>query len=264
LDISNLKKLILLSLIFFVWTAQLFAQRVQAVNPQEKVRNYVTDKSSILTPGQIQLLESKLSNFEKETSNQVVVYIIPSLNGESLEETSYDIAAKNGIGQKGKDNGVLLFIVTEDRKLRIEVGYGLEGVLPDALAGQIIRKEITPYFKQGKYYEGINAGVDAIIAATKGEYTADKKTSEKEEGFNVGICGLPVVIFFLFFGFGFFFIFSMIHRIFGWGGGSGSGTWWNSGGWSSGSGSSWSSGSSFGGFSGGGGSFGGGGASGSW
>lgn len=259
-----MKRLLLLSIIFFIWTAHVFAQKVQAVQPQTKIRNYVTDNSSILTPDQISQLETKLSNFEKETSNQVVVYIIPSLNGESLEETSYDIAEKNGIGQKSKNNGVLLFIVTEDRKLRIEVGYGLEGALPDALAGQIIRKEITPYFKQGEYFEGINAGVDAIIAATKGEYKADKKSSEQEENFNVGICGLPVVIFLLFFGFGFFFIFSIIRRIFGWGGRHGGSSWWNSGGWSSGSGSSWSSGSSFGGFSGGGGSFGGGGASGSW
>ena len=262
---SNLKRLLLLLFIFSICTANNYAQKVQAVNPQTKIKNYVTDNSSILTPGQIQELETKLSNFEKETSNQVIVYIIPSLNGESLEETSFDIAEKNGIGQKGKDNGVLLFIVTQDRKLRIEVGYGLEGALPDALAGQIIRKEITPYFKQGEYFEGINAGVDAIIAATKGEYKADKKSTEKEQEFNVGICGLPVVIFFLFFGFGFFFIFSIVRRIFGWGGRHGGSSWWNSGGWTSGSsGSSWSSGSSFGGFSGGGGSFGGGGASGSW
>jgi uncharacterized protein len=259
-----LKRLSILALILCICVTSVLAQKVQAINPQTTIRTYITDNSYILTPDQIQQLESKLSTFEKETSNQVVVYIIPSLNGESLEETSYDIAEKNGIGQKGKDNGVLLFIVTEDRKLRIEVGYGLEGALPDALSGQIIRKEITPYFKQGKYYEGINAGVDAIIAATKGEYTADKKSTKKEQEFNVGICGLPVVIFFLFFGFGFFFIFSIIRRIFGWGGRHGGSSWWNSGGWSSGSGSSWSSGSSSSGFSGGGGSFGGGGASGSW
>jgi len=258
-----LKRLSILALILCIYDASVFAQKVQAVNPQTKIKNYVTDQSSILTSDQIGQLETKLSNFEKETSNQVVVYIIPSLDGGSLEEMSYEIAEKNGIGQKGKDNGVLLFIVINDKKLRIEVGYGLEGALPDALAGQIIRKEITPYFKQGKYYEGINSGVDAIIAATKGEYTAGKKNTEQEQQFNVGICGIPVIAFFIFFGFGFFFIFTIIRAITG-RGRHGTGSWWNSGGWSSGSGSSWSSGSSFGGFSGGGGSFGGGGASGSW
>jgi len=259
-----LKRLSLLALILCIYASSIFAQKVQAVNPTIKIHNYVTDQSAILNSSEIGQLETKLSNFEKETSNQVIVYIIPSLNGESLEETSYEIAEQNGIGQKGKNNGVLLFIVTGDKKLRIEVGYGLEGTLPDALAGQIIRKEITLYFKQGKYFEGINAGVDAIIAATKGEYIADTKNNEKEKQFNVGICGLPMVIFFLFFGFGFFFIFSIIRRIFGWGGRHGGSSWWNTGGWTSGSRSSWSSGSSSSGFSGGGGSFGGGGASGSW
>ncbi len=152
-----------------------------------------------------------------------------------MEETSYEIAEKNGIGQKSKNNGVLLFVVMNDRKMRIEVGYGLEGALPDALAGQIIRKEITPYFKQAKYYEGINAGVDAIISATKGEYTQDKKYSEKEENdFGVGCCGVPILVLVIFGFFGFFFITSILRRIFGWGRGKGRSNWWNSGGWTSG------------------------------
>jgi uncharacterized protein len=163
-----------------------------------------------------------------------------------------------------------LFVVMNDRKLRIEVGYGLEGALPDALAGQIIRKEITPKFKQGKYYEGIDAGVDAIILATKGEYKQDKKYAEKDNDFGVGCCGIPILVLLIFGFFGVFFVISVIRAIFGGGKGKkGKSSWWNSGGWSSGSGSSWSSGSSsssssFGGFSGGGGSFGGGGSSGSW
>ena len=259
-----IRKYLLLLFILAFSASPAFAQMAESIPSNTKIAHYVTDETSTLTSSQISSLETKLSNFEKETSNQVVVYIIGSLNGESLEETSYEIAQKNGIGQKGKDNGVLLFIVMNDRKLRIEVGYGLEGVLPDALAGQIIRKEITPYFKQGKYYEGIDAGVDAIISATKGEYKQDKKYAKKEKEFGVGICGIPVAVFFIFGFFGFFFIMSILRRIFGWKGTGKHSSWWNSGGWTSGSGSSWSSGSSFGGFSGGGGSFGGGGASGSW
>lgn len=260
-----MRKYLFLLLIAFVCTSSSFAQKTEGIAPNTKITQYVTDETGTLTSSQITSLETKLSDYEKETSNQVVVYIIATLGGESLEETSYEMAEKNGIGQKSKNNGVLLFIVMNDRKMRIEVGYGLEGALPDALAGQIIRKEITPYFKQSKYYDGINAGVDAIISATRGEYTQDKKYSEKEENdFGVGCCGVPFLVLAIFFFFGFSFIFSIIRRIFGWGKGKGRSNWWNSGGWTSGSGSSWSSGSSFSGFSGGGGSFGGGGASGSW
>jgi uncharacterized protein len=258
-----IRKYIILLFILAFCVPTIFAQKAESTASNTKIEHYVTDETGTLTSSQISSLETKLSNFEKETSNQVVVYIIGSLDGESLEETSYEIAEKNRVGQKGKDNGVLLFIVMNDRKLRIEVGYGLEGALPDALAGQIIRKEITPYFKKGQYYEGINAGVDAIIAATKGEYRQDKKYAEKENDFGIGICGIPVAVLFIFVFFGFFFIMSILRRIFGWSGIGRHGGWWNSGGWTSG-GSSWSSGSSFGGFSGGGGSFGGGGASGSW
>lgn len=259
-----MRKYIYLVFIFAVCVSSSFAQRSQGIEPSVKVTHYVTDQTGTLTSSEITTLETKLSNFDKETSTQVVVYMMSTLGGESLEETSIEIAEKNGIGQKGKNNGVLLFIVKDDRKLRIEVGYGLEGALPDALAGQIIRKEITPYFKQGKYYEGIDAGVNAIMSATKGEYTQDKKESKQENDFGVGCCGVPILVLVIFLFFGVFFVSSILRRIFGWGRGSGRSGWWNSGGWGSGSGSSWSSGSSFSGFSGGGGSFGGGGASGSW
>lgn len=237
-----------------------FAQpsKPQAVR---KIISYVTDETGTLTASQSSSLETKLSAFEKETSTQVVLYIIKSLEGESLEEKSYEFAEKNGIGQKGKNNGVLLFIAIDDRKLRIEVGYGLEGALPDALCGQIIRKEITPYFKQGKYYEGIDAGVNAIMKATKGEYTQET-TERGNKGIGVGVCGIPVLFTIVIFLFVFFIIIRVIRSIFPFGrhrryiGGSGFRT---------GGSSSYSGGSSFsGGFSGGGGSFGGGGASGSW
>jgi uncharacterized protein len=228
-----------------------------------KIKKYVTDETNTLTQPQMNTLLKKLEDFDKATSTQIVVYMIQSLNGESLEDYSQTIAEKNGIGRTGKDNGVLLFIAKGDRKLRIEVGYGLEGVLTDAFSSQIIRNEITPSFKKGNYYEGIDNGINAIIKVTKGEYEADEKNSSDS-----GTCcfGLPVFIIFIF-GFIFFSIFmSVIRRIFGWNrrnftGGSG---WGGGGFWSSG-GSSWRSGSGgFGGFSGGGGSFGGGGSSGSW
>ena len=253
------KIVILIFSLFF--TLQLSAQQKSQPSPENKIKNYVTDKTGTLSSSEISSLETKLSNFDKTTSTQVVVFMISTLDGGSLEDKSYEIAEQNGVGKKSKNNGVLLFIVKDDRKLRIEVGYGLEGALPDATCSQIIRNDITPLFKQGKYYEGINAGVDAIIKATKGEYTNDSKDNKNTDGSL--LCSVPifiiVIIFFIFFFVGM----PIISRICGWGRGGG-GFFGGSGGW--GGGSSWGSSGGFsgGGFSGGGGSFGGGGASGSW
>jgi uncharacterized protein len=226
------------------------------------ISKYVVDETGTLTQSELNSLLKKLEDFDKQTSTQVVVYMISSLNGESIEDVSYRIAEKNKIGRKGKDNGVLVLIAKNDKKLRIEVGYGLEGVLTDAYTTQIRTKEMNPSFKAGNFYEGINKGVDAIIAASKGEYKADKK--KKDDGSGLMCLGFPIFIIIIF-GFIFFSIFmSIIRRIFGWGGRSYTGgSGWGGGGFFGGGGSGGSSGG-FGGFSGGGGSFGGGGSSGSW
>jgi uncharacterized protein len=258
----NLKqaKYYCLLLIMLLFAQSVSAQRSKSIASQDQVKTYVTDRTGTLTSSQLKSLESKLAAFEKETSNQLVVWMEPSLDGNSVEDRSYELAEQNGIGQKGKNNGVLLYIAKDDRKLRIEVGYGLEGALTDALSSQIIRKEITPQFKKGNFFEGINAGVDAIIQATKGEYTADKDSDD--EGSGAGICCVPFPIIIFVFIFFFVFVMPIISKIFGWNKGkSGRNNWWFTGG--GGSGSGWSSGSG-GGFSGGGGSFGGGGSSGSW
>ncbi|MBX7041765.1 MAG: TPM domain-containing protein [Ignavibacteria bacterium] len=249
----------------------LFAQndtstfRSRADNPQT-LRNYVVDETGTLSNSQVNALASKLKQFEDQTTNQLVVYVIPSLDGESLEEVSMSIAEKNKMGRKDRDNGVLLLIVKNDRKIRIEVGYGLEGALTDALSSSIIRNEIAPNFKQGRFYEGINAGTDAIISATKGEYAADKKP--KGSG---GVCaGVPFFVILIFMIIFIFIITSVIRNSLGRGRSMyGSRKGWSSIPWiisggSSGRSSSWGSSGGFGGFSGGGGSFGGGGASGGW
>lgn len=245
-----------------------YAQKTRAIQPDIKIKTYVTDRSGTLSSSQISSLEQKLTGFDKESSTQIVVWMESSIEGGSLEDRSFEIAEQNGVGQKSKNNGVLLYIAKDDRKLRIEVGYGLEGALPDAVCDKIIRKEITPYFKQSKFYEGINAGVDAILKASKGEYTNDKSNNKDFDAGDM-ICGIPIV--FLIFGiFVVFFMISIVKRMFGrnrWTNTRSSGCFPIIGGISGGSSdSSWSSGSSWsgGGFSGGGGSFGGGGASGSW
>lgn len=131
----------------------------------------MTDLTRTLSRGERERLEAKLAAFERETTHQLAVLIIPSLEGEAIESLGHRIAATWKLGQAGKDNGVLLLIAKSDRKLRIEVGYGLEGVLPDGKAGAIIREVIAPRFRRGEFSGGIEAGVDAIIAVTRGAPT---------------------------------------------------------------------------------------------
>ena len=133
---------------------------------------YVIDNSGLLNPMTVQELDALLYQHEVQTSNQVVVETITSLGGEVLEDYSLRRAMALGIGQKGHDNGVYVLIARDDRKMRIEVGYGLEGALPDVICARIIREEMTPHFQGGSYDEGVTAGVNKILAAIRGEYTA--------------------------------------------------------------------------------------------
>lgn len=136
-------------------------------------KGYVNDYARVLTDSQRAELENKLTAFTQQTSSEISVVIIQSLQGDYIENFAEKLFKEWKIGTAKNDNGVLLLVAVDDRELRIEVGYGLEGALTDSLSGQILNNEITPQFKQGKYFEGINAGVDAIIAVTKGEYTAE-------------------------------------------------------------------------------------------
>lgn len=138
---------------------------------------YVNDFAGMLTSDQRQSLETKISNFEQETSNELSVVTIPSLNGDSIENFAVKLFEDWDMGKKGKDNGVLLLIARDDRQMRIEVGYGLEGALTDADSFWIIQKALRPAFQGGDYYGGINAGVNAIISIIKGEFRSDRNQS---------------------------------------------------------------------------------------
>lgn len=217
------------------------------------VDNYANDYTGTLSSAELDNINRHLKMLDDSTSTQIVLIIINSLNGYPIEMYSQELAEKNKIGSK-KDNGVLLLISLSDKKIRIEVGYGLEGVLTDALSSSIIRNEIAPYFRERDYYSGVTAGLNAIIQAVKGEYQ-DKKNNDEDEGGKFPFWIIVVI----------FIIISSVGR--GRGGGLGSILLWSalSGGRSSGGfGGSSFGGGSFGGFSGGGGSFGGGGSSGSW
>jgi uncharacterized protein len=220
---------------------------------------YVTDQTNTLSPSETQDLEYRLKTYDDSTSNQIVVLIIPSLEGEDLFDYSIRVAEKNRIGRKGKDNGILILVVKDERKIRIEVGYGLEEVVPDAVASSIIRNIIAPYFKAGRYYEGLRKGIETLQDAIAGIYQAETKASDKGNFITALILLLFIIIFFLVVG-------NIRSRLPGgwiyYGGGwhsfsRGRSGWGGFGGFGGGS-------FGGGGFSGGGGSFGGGGASGRW
>jgi uncharacterized protein len=133
----------------------------------------VHDEAGVLSEEAVHSLESQLAQFQDSTTNQMAILIIPSLDGEVLEDYSLRVAEKWQLGQKGRDNGILILIAIQDRKMRIEVGYGLEGALPDATCAQIIRNEMAPNFRRGDYDAGVTAAVEAINRAIAGEYSSE-------------------------------------------------------------------------------------------
>lgn len=252
----------------------------------------VVDQAGLLSSAQVKSLTDKLAAHEAATTNQVVVVTVDDLQGYPIEDYGYQLGRHWGIGQKEKDNGVLLIVAPKERKVRIEVGYGLEGTLTDALSKVIIEREILPHFKRGDMAGGILAGTDAILQSLGGEYAPPERVRDEgtDEGFPlpavfifalmiagglrrimrpvaaagllgggatalaIGLTGqiLPAIVI------GVFLFLFLALWLSNWGGGGGSGGYYSG----RSGGSSWGGGG--GGFSGGGGSFGGGGASGSW
>lgn len=153
----------------------------EALSIPKRPLGYVHDTAALISPSTESSLAAQLQQFENETSNQLVVATFPSLEGEVLEDFSMRVAETWKVGQKDKDNGVLLLIFKKDRAVRIEVGYGLEGALTDATAKLIIENEILVPFKNGRFDQGVQNGVNAIIAATKNEYTVPPKNILKDK-----------------------------------------------------------------------------------
>jgi uncharacterized protein len=229
-----------------------FISHIAAQTNIPQLNQRVNDFTNTLGFQEWQEVDRLLKSYEDTTSTQIVVLMVNSLDGESIEEYANKTFALNKIGQAKKDNGVLLVVAKQDHKMRIEVGYGLEGVLTDAVSSQIIRNEIQPHFKANNYFGGIVTGVDAIIRTTKGEYKVDNK-GNKAPHVSVGLVFLALI-------FGIFVLLPMLasrrrsiigssggHYYSGWGYGGGGGSFGGGGG-----------------FSGGGGMSGGGGASGRW
>jgi len=240
--------------------SRLFAQEVIPPAPAA----YFNDYAQVVSTGTASHLNEMLEDFERQTSEQILVAIYPKMQSDSsVEDYTVRVARSWQAGQKGRDNGGVLFVFVQDHKMYLQVGYGLEGVLPDALCKRIISEQVTPHFKAGDFDGGLTAGVQAILAATKGEYKGTGTTVAERHAANVRLIGswfftLVVVVIIL------AVILSARKNGFRsggihyWGGG------WSGGGFSGGGFGGGFGGGGGGGFSAGGGSFGGGGAGGSW
>ena len=233
---------------------------------------WYTDEANLLDSSQASALNEKLRAFEQQSGVQFIIYVFPALQGESLEDFTIRCAGKWKVGNKKYDNGLILFVFKEDRKLRIEVAYGLEGTVTDAFSSRVIREYITPHFRAGDYAGGLNAGADALIAKIRGGEEPVPPTSPGATGQrSAGGTQLPGGFFLLLI----IFALIVVPRILMRGGRHGCGgcmlpfLFWPGGGntfGGGGLGGGGLGGGGFGGggFSGGGGSFGGGGASGGW
>lgn len=159
------------------------------------LRGRVNDYGGMLSAATIRQLETDLAAIEQSDSTQIVVLTVDSLDGEPIETFSIRVAEAWKIGQADTDNGALLVVSKKDRKLRIEVGYGLEGRLTDLVSGQIIRNIVVPEFKKGDFDQGISQGVSAMIAAVRGEYQAPPSRASSSDGSDPVVFGILAFIF---------------------------------------------------------------------
>jgi uncharacterized protein len=293
-----MKRITLLIITLLILATSAFSLDVPAL------RGHVNDYAGMLSPATVQGLEQKLTDFERSDSTQIVVLTVPTLGGDNLEDYSIRVAEAWRIGQKGIDNGIILLIAQKERKVRIEVGRGLEGKLTDLVSGRIIRNQITPRFKSGDMDDGVTAGVAALMEVVRGEYKSSPGGNEQQQarqsthpiftliiflvvatiflgsisrylGGLAAAVGMPLIAWYAFpgialamlaaLGIGGFVLGLLLTLLFGSGGGGGGG--FSGGGPFMGGGyfgGGSGGGGDSGGFSGGGGDFGGGGASGGW
>ena len=266
--VSNSMKLALRTL--FACCVAALALSVAALEVPPSPTQWVTDAAGILQPQELQALNSKLREFETRSGAQFIIYIFPSLEDESLEDFSIRAAEAWKAGQAKYDNGLILLVFMAEQRVRIEVGYGLEGTMTDAFSSRVIRNYLAPHFQSGQYAAGLNAAADAIIAEIEGNEAPVPVDQRAPQG-SGGIASLLPLIFIILI---FIFVIGPLFRSGGCGGcggcvplplffpmGGGGSTFGGRGGFGGGFSGG---GGGFGGFSGGGGGFGGGGASGGW
>jgi uncharacterized protein len=269
--VQAVRRVLLLSAVLLAGSWLPAAERIPPAPPR-----HFNDYAGVVSRATADRLNARLEQFERASSNQLLVAIYPKMeSSSSVEDYTVRVAQSWRAGQAGRDNGAVLFAFMQERQLYLQVGYGLEAVLPDAVAKRIIEREIVPRFRTGDIDGGMSAAVEAMIAATKGEYRGTGRTQADRSRSARGGNG-PIALGVFFFG-AMLFLFivrkalrnptTVLGNPLRRRGGLGGNTWWMGGGggsgWRGGSGGGWSSGGG-GGFSGGGGSFGGGGAGGKW
>lgn len=173
----------LLSILLFCCSLSLIAQDYLPEQPKNQTSVY--DRAEIMSERESKLLEQKLIHYNDTTSTQIVVITINSLEGNDIAIYATELAHKWGIGQADEDNGILLLVSKNDRKITIRTGYGIEHKLTDALSRRVIENEITPQFKQGNFYAGLDNGTTAIMQIMNGEYEGEPKHSNKKSGNSV-------------------------------------------------------------------------------
>jgi len=255
-------KHVLLTILFICSLGSVFAQNLL---PRPNPPVLVNDEAHVLSDYDRNTLEQRLDAFDDSTSNQIAIVTIPTLNDYPIEDYANKLFRSWGIGTKKNNNGVLVLVAVNDHKVRIEVGYGLEGAIPDVTASDIIANDISPAFKQGNYYSGLSSAVESLAKAAAGEYHQRRERDDDNGGGSgwLGFIIIAVIVIIIIArsgrggggmmgsrGSGWF-IWPLLFSNFGGGGRSSGGSWGGGGG-----------GGGFGGF--GGGSSGGGGASGGW
>ncbi|MEI6948847.1 TPM domain-containing protein [Paraflavisolibacter sp. H34] len=261
-----MKKIALFLLV--LWSVCAQAQIDKVIPPRPQPQRLVNDLANVLTDLEEQALEQKLVAYDDSTSNQIAVVTLPTIGDYPLEDVSLQILRRWGVGGKDNNNGIVILAVVNDRKVRIEVGYGLEGAVPDITAKTIIEHDLLPRFREGAYYEGVDAAATSVMKAAVGEYHAPEGYAQRKKGRSGGLSFGKILIGFI--------VLWVLLGMFG-GGGRGGGGFMSRRGYRTfggpiifptgfGGGGGWGgggdSGGGFGGF--GGGSGGGGGASGSW
>lgn len=186
-----MKKILITLLAVFSLTTVLNAQIPERPNPPRLVNDF----AGVLSKNEFSNLEETLEDFARQTSTQIVVVTVADLDGQDKAEYAFDLGEKWGVGQKGNDNGIVVLLKPKTGNSRGEVfvatGYGLEGVLPDAIINRdVVDNEMIPRFKQNDYYGGLAAGLDVIMSITRGEYTAEQYKEKVEAG---GAAGIPFV-----------------------------------------------------------------------
>jgi uncharacterized protein len=195
-----MRKFVFLTFLFLVLVFSAFVHLSSAFEIPTKPQNFVNDYADVFSVEDKNSLENKISNFEKSTSVEIAVVMIPSLDGETVENVAQEIFTKWGIGKKDKNNGVLLLVAMAEHKTRIQTGYGVEGSLTDLATSYIQSDVLTPAFRENDYYSGINGALDKIIESLSGNnivpdgYSENKKSGVSFEFFVFGFIVLQWII----------------------------------------------------------------------